>query len=63
MIGYRKFALASFASLCAGVLCYTGKLSGGEWVTAQSIILGLYKSADVLNRRVNGYIDSQPDPK
>lgn len=63
MNGYRKFALAAFASVCAVFLCYCGKLTGGNWVTAQSIILGLYKSADVLNRRANGYVDRQPDPK
>lgn len=62
MTGYRKFALASFASACAGFLCYTSHLSGGEWVTAQSIILGLYKGADVLNRRANGSLTGT-DPK
>lgn len=62
MNGYRKFALASFASACAGFLCYTSHLNGGEWVTAQSIILGLYKGADVLNRRADASL-TRPDSK
>lgn len=49
--GYRKYSLALFASISAGVLCWFGKLAGGHWVAAQSIILGLYKAADVMNRR------------
>lgn len=51
MMGYRKFALAAFASISAGVLCWHGVLAGGHWVAAQSLILGLYKAADVMNRR------------
>lgn len=51
MIGLRKFILCILASVSAGLLCYTGHITGGHWVTAQSIILGLYKATDVLNRR------------
>lgn len=47
LIGLRKYSLAVFASVCAGVFCWCGQISGGEWVTAQSLILGLYKAANV----------------
>ena len=52
--GQRKFVLAAFASACAGVLCWYGHLSGGEWVTAQSIILGLYKAANIVDKKLGG---------
>lgn len=51
MMGFRKYSLAAFASISALVLCWSGHLAGGHWVAAQSIILGLYKAADVMNRR------------
>ena len=52
--GLRKFLLAAFASLSAGVLCWYGHLSGGEWVTSQSIILGLYKAANIVDKKLGG---------
>lgn len=54
MNGLRKFVLAAFGSLSAGVLCWYGHVSGGEWVTAQSIILGLYKAANIIDKRLGG---------
>lgn len=54
MNGLRKFVLAAFASVSAGVLCWYGHVSGGEWVTAQSIILGLYKAANIVDKRLGG---------
>lgn len=54
MNGYRKFFLATFASVSAGVLCWYHCLSGGEWVTAQSLILGLYKAANVVDKKFGG---------
>lgn len=47
----RKFTLTAFASICAMVLCWYGKLSGGEWVTVQTMILGMYKAANVFDGR------------
>ena len=52
--GLRKFVLAAFASVSAGVLCWSGHVSGGEWVTAQSIILGLYKAANIVDKKLGG---------
>lgn len=52
--GQRKFILAAFASVCAVVLCWFGRLHGGEWVTAQSIILGLYKTANIVDKKLGG---------
>jgi hypothetical protein len=49
--GLRKFILAAFASVSAGLLCWYGHLDGHEWMLSQTVILGLYKAADVLNRR------------
>lgn len=54
MNGLRKFILAAFASLSAAVLCYTGHMSGGEWVAGQSLILGLYKAANVIDKKLGG---------
>lgn len=47
----RKFALAAAGSAASIALCWYGKLSGTEWVTVQSIILGLYKAANVLDSK------------
>lgn len=52
--GQRKFALAAFASMSAAVLCWHGSISGAHWVTAQSVILGLYKAANVVDKRLGG---------
>lgn len=52
--GLRKFILAAFASICAGYLCWHFRLSGAEWVTAQSIILGLYKVANLADKKMGG---------
>lgn len=52
--GSRKFMLAAFASLCAMALCWWHRLTGGEWVTAQSLILGLYKAANIVDKKLGG---------
>lgn len=54
MNGYRKFFLASFASFSATMLCWFHCISGGEWVAAQSLILGLYKVSNVVDKRLGG---------
>lgn len=53
-IGQRKFILAFFGSVSAGILCWQGHISGSEWVTAQSLILALYKAANVVDKRLGG---------
>jgi hypothetical protein len=52
--GQRKFILAVMASASAGALCWAGHLSGAEWVTAQTLLLGLYGSANVIDKRMGG---------
>lgn len=54
MNGKRKFFLACFASICAGVLCWYWRLTGTEWVTAQTVILGLYKAANIIDKKLGG---------
>lgn len=53
MVGHRKFILALIATISAFILCKCHCLSGVEWMSAQTLILGLYKTADVLNRKNN----------
>lgn len=47
----RKFFLALFATVSATALCWCHRMSGGEWVTAQSIILGLYKASNLVDKK------------
>jgi hypothetical protein len=54
MNGYRKFFLASLASFAGTMLCWFHCLSGSEWVTAQSLILGLYKASNVIDKKLGG---------
>lgn len=50
----RKYSLALMGSICATGLCYWGMLSGSEWVAAQSLILGLYKAANIVDKKLGG---------
>ena len=52
--GQRKFALALIASVAGSILCWFGHISGGHWVTAQSLVLGLYKAANILDKKLGG---------
>lgn len=52
--GQRKFILALLSSFCGGILCWLGHISGSEWVTAQSLILGLYGTHNVIDKRLGG---------
>lgn len=54
MNGWRKYSLALLGSLSASTLCWFHCMSGAEWVTAQSIILGLYKAANVIDKKLGG---------
>jgi len=54
MNGNRKFFLATFASFSATILCWYHCLNGVDWTTAQGIILGLYKAANVVDKKLGG---------
>lgn len=54
LAGNRKFILACFASVSAGALCYLGKISGGEWVAVQGLVLGLFGAANVIDKKLGG---------
>lgn len=54
LAGNRKFILACFASVSSVGLCYIGKLTGGEWVAVQSLILGLFGAANVVDKKLGG---------
>lgn len=54
MNGKRKFILALLASVSAGVLCWYGRVDSHDWVEAQTIILGLYKLANVIDKKLGG---------
>jgi len=51
LLGGRKFILAAFATLVATIGLFTGTLEGSEWITAQTIVLGLYSTANVTQKR------------
>lgn len=52
--GCRKFILA----MCLGhgclLLCWGGHMTGAETVTVVSILSGLYKAANVIDKRLGG---------
>jgi hypothetical protein len=54
LAGNRKFILAAFASVSAGVLCYLGKITGGDWVAVQGLVLGLFGAANVIDKKLGG---------
>ena len=49
----RKFLLALLASIVSSIALFTIDFSGTTWVSAQSIILGLYGVANVTNKKVS----------
>lgn len=53
MIGLRKFFLTFFASASGLMLCWNHCITGVDFVALQSIVLGMYKLADVMNRRTD----------
>lgn len=48
----RKFILAAFASIISSIALFSIDFSGTTWVSAQSIILGLYGASNVGNKRM-----------
>lgn len=47
----RKFLAASLVQAVSSVALFTGHLSGGEWIAAASLALGIYGAANVANKR------------
>lgn len=43
----------SFGASCF-VLCYLGRMTGGECVTVVSILSALYKTSNVIDKRLGG---------
>lgn len=58
----RKFLLALIASIVSSIALFTIDFSGATWVSAQSIILGLYGAANVVNKKVDPYDTSNKNP-
>ena len=54
----RKFTLACFFSLMGTIGWFLDKLTGSEYIALVTIILGLYATANVLQRQVEkGVVD------
>ncbi len=53
MNGYtsRKFIFAVIIGLIATVALFTGFITGGEWITINTLILGLYSGANVISEK------------
>lgn len=51
MLGLRKFIIALYFGTACFILCFLHRMSGGECVTAVSIITALYKAANVIRGR------------
>lgn len=54
LAGNRKFILACFTSVSAVGLCYLGKITGGDWVGVQALVLGLFGAANVIDKKLGG---------
>lgn len=54
MKGMRKYSLALIASIFGFILCLKHCMSGGDFVACQSLILGLYKAANVIDKKLGG---------
>lgn len=48
----RKFALAVFFALVSTVAVFTGFLNGTQYISAVTLILGLYGTGDLLDKKV-----------
>ena len=47
----RKFGLAVTFSLVSIAALFSGHLSGGEFIAATTVILGLYGAANVMDKK------------
>lgn len=54
MNGFRKFFVAVLFGLGSMFLCYTSHMTGGECVAALTFFAGLYKAANVIDKKMGG---------
>lgn len=47
----RKFGLTVSILLFASLFLYVSKLTGGEWITICTLVLGMYKTANVIEHK------------
>lgn len=47
----RKFLLTVSILLFSSLFLYIGKLTGGEWITISSLIMAMYKAANVTEKK------------
>jgi hypothetical protein len=52
--GLRKFVLAVYFGSACFALCWGHRMSGGECVTVVSILAGLYKASNVIDKKLGG---------
>ena len=52
MLGYRKFAVAIFAVLCASLLVGLGKIADGVYSTIVVAVVGGYLASNVFTKSV-----------
>lgn len=45
------FMLTCFAALASLALCLSHRISGSEWISAQALIIGLYGTANFINKK------------
>ena len=54
MQGYRKFAVAVLAILCASALCWFGKIADGVYSTIIVATVSGFLAANVAQKKVTG---------
>lgn len=54
MNGWRKFSMAMYFGTACFILCYTNHMSGSETVAVVTILAGLYKAANVIDKKLGG---------
>lgn len=54
MNGVRKFVIAIYFGTAIFLLCYLHRVSGGECITGVGILAGLYKAANVIDKKFGG---------
>lgn len=52
MFGLRKFILAMYFGTACFALCYLGRMTGTECVTAVTVLAGLYKVANLAGEKL-----------
>lgn len=50
----RKFILAFLGLVGSFALCWTGRVSGAEWVAGLSLILAVFGTANVIDKKMGG---------